>query len=173
VASVLPYFKSAGLKRQVIQLHWGNFDTHTNQRGTDANTQDTQVGVLAKALKAFDDSIKAAGLDANVVTLVMSEFGRTMRPGSGGGSEHAWGSHWMAMGGPINGGTVLGTFPSPVLGGADDGDPGKNGRHVPTTSVDQVGASLMQWMGLSPSLFDEAFPWLANFQQKTISLLRA
>ncbi len=173
VASMLPYFKSVGLKRQVILLQWGSFDTHTNQRGSDANTQDTQFAVLAKALKGFDDSNKASGMDNNVVTLVMTEFGRTVRPGSGGGSEHAWGNHWMTMGGPVNGGTVLGQFPSPVLGGADDGDVGKNGRHVPTTSVDQVAATLMQWLGLPSNQFDDVFPWLVNFSSKTIPLLRA
>lgn len=172
VASVMPYFKSVGLKRQVILIHWGGFDTHTNQRGSDANTQDAQLDILAKALKGFDDSNKASGLDMNVATLVMTEFGRTMRPGSGGGSEHAWGNHWWAFGGAVAGGQVLGAFPSPVLGGPDDSDRGKNGRHVPTVATDQVGASLMQWMGLPSAQFHDAFPWLANFQQKTIPLLR-
>ena len=173
IASVLPYFKSVGLKRQVILLQWGGFDTHTNQRGSDRNTQDAQFAVLAKALKAFDDTNRANGLDMNVTTLVMTEFGRTVRPGSGGGSEHAWGNHWWAFGGPVAGGSVVGTFPSPVLGGPDDGDLGRNGRHVPTISSDQVGATLMQWLGLSSSLFHDVFPNLVNFPLKTIPLLRA
>lgn len=172
ISSVLPVFKSQGLKRQVFLLHWGGFDTHANQLGSGATTQDTQFGVLANALKAFDDTNKANGLDMNVVTLAMSDFGRTLRPGSGGGSEHAWGNHWMALGGPVAGGNVLGTFPSPVLGGADDGDLGNNGRHVPTIATDQVGATLMNWMGLPPSLYQEVFPDLVNFSQKTIPLLR-
>lgn len=108
----------------------------------------------------------------NVVTLVMTEFGRTIRPGSGGGSEHAWGNHWFAVGGPVAGRSVVGRFPSLVLGSADDGDPGKNGRMVPTTSSDQVGATLMQWMGLQGSQFHDVFPNLVNFEQKTIPLLR-
>lgn len=173
LASVLPAFKEAGLKRQVFLLHWGGFDTHTNQRGSDANTQDAQFDILAKALKGFDDSNRASGVDLNVVTLVMTEFGRTVRPGSGGGSEHAWGNHWWAFGGPVAGGQVIGTFPSPVLGGPDDSDAQKNGRHVPTLATDQVGATLMQWMGLAPSQFHDAFPWLVNFQHKTIPLLRS
>lgn len=172
LASVLPAFKDAGLKRQVFLLHWGAFDTHTNQRGSDANTQDAQFDILAKALKGFDDSNRASGVDMNVVTLVMTEFGRTVRPGSGGGSEHAWGNHWWAFGGPVAGGQVLGTFPSPVLGGPDDSDAQKNGRHVPTLATDQVGATLMQWLGLAPSQFHDAFPWLVNFQRKTVPLLR-
>lgn len=173
LASVLPIFKSDGLRRQVFLVQWGGFDTHANQRGADANTQDAQLAVLAKALLAFDQTNRANGVDSSVVTLVMTEFGRTVRPGSGGGSEHAWGNHWFALGGPVAGGTVLGTFPSLVLGGPDDGDPGDNGRLVPTIASDQVGATLMQWMGLAPGLFHEVFPHLANFPVKTIPLLRA
>jgi uncharacterized protein (DUF1501 family) len=127
---------------------------------------------LARVLDAFDATNRANGLDMNVVTLVMTEFGRTLRPGSGGGSEHAWGNHWWLLGGPVAGGTVHGVFPSMVLGGPDDGDPGKNGRHVPSTSSDQVGASLMQWMGMEPTYLLDVFPNLANFKQKTLPLIR-
>ena len=73
---------------------------------------------------------------------------------------------------PVQGGTMHGIFPSPVLGGVDDGDRNKNGRHVPTTSTDQVGATVMQWMGLDRSSFHDVFPNLANFSNKTIPLLR-
>ena len=54
----------------------------------------------------------------------------------------------------------------------DDGDGAKNGRHVPSTSVDQVGAALMQWLGLEPGLFGEVFPNLRNFANKTVPLVR-
>lgn len=172
LAKALPTFKSQGYRRQVFLVSWGSFDTHANQRGNDPKTQDTQLGVMAKALTAFDETNKASGVDMNVVTLMMSDFGRTVRPGSGGGSEHAWGNHWFALGGPVNGGTVIGSFPSPVLGGPDDGDRNKNGRHVPTIGTDQVGATVMQWMGLDPSAFHEVFPNLANFRTKTVPLLR-
>ncbi len=86
VAGLLPVFKADGLKRQVILLPWGGFDTHANQRGTAPETQDAQFITLAKALNAFDAANIANGLNNNVVTLVMSEFGRTVRPGTGGGS---------------------------------------------------------------------------------------
>jgi uncharacterized protein (DUF1501 family) len=173
LSSMLPVFKSQGLKRQVFLQSWGNFDTHANQRGTGVDSQDAQLAVLAKALNAFDQSNRANGLDSNVVTLVMTEFGRTVRPGSGGGSEHAWGNHWLALGGPVAGGNVVGTYPSLVLGGADDGDVRKNGRHVPTLSCDQVGATLMQWLGLPAAQLHDVFPNLVNFNQKTVALLRA
>ena len=173
LAKVMPVLKSQGYRRQVFLVSWGSFDHHVNQRGSDPKTQDAQFSLMAKALAAFDEANKASGLDMNVLTLMMSDFGRTVRASFGGGSEHAWGNHWFAFGGPVSGGTVLGTFPSPVLGGPDDGDLANNGRHVPTTSTDQVGATVMQWMGLDPSAFHEVFPNLANFKTKTIPLLRA
>lgn len=173
LASLLPVFKRRGYKRQVFLVQWGQFDTHAIQRGTGPTSQDAQLAVLARAMQAFDASNQAAGLDQNVVSLTMSDFGRTLRQASGGGSDHAWGNHWFAMGGPVRGGQVVGSLPTLTLGGPDDSDPNGGGRFVPTTSTDQVGATLMQWLGLPPSELEKVFPNLANFSQKTVSLLHA
>ncbi|MEN9781592.1 MAG: hypothetical protein RL014_2740 [Pseudomonadota bacterium] len=172
LASVLPIFRSQGLRRQVFLVHWGGFDTHSNQRGTGVNTQDTQFGALTQALAAFDATNVQTGLDMNVLTIVITEFGRTLRPGSGGGSEHAWGNHWLAIGGPVAGRQVVGEFPQLVLGGPDDGDPGLNGRFVPRISSDQVGATLMRWLGLPAAEELSVFPNLANFARSTVPLLK-
>lgn len=124
-------------------------------------------------MAGFDAAMLAAGMSENVTLLMMSDFGRTLRPGSGGGSEHAWGNHWFISGGIVKGGTVHGQFPDLQLGGPSDGDPNKNGRLVPSTSSDQIGATLMQWLGLPSNLFVEVFPNLVNFDQKTVPLLHA
>ncbi len=173
LASVLPVFKSMGYKRQVFLINWGSFDTHTSQKGGAETTQDSQLATLAKALAAFDQANQAAGLNRDVTTLTMTEFGRTLRPASGGGSDHAWGNHWFAMGGAVAGGQVLGQLPALVLGGVDDADPQRGGRFVPSTSGDQVGASVMQWLGLPAAELLEVFPNLKNFPQKTVSMLGA
>ena len=173
LATILPALKARGLKRQVFLLQWGSFDTHSGQLGSGKQSQDTQLALLAKALAAFDQSIQAAGMNQNVVSLMMTDFGRTLRQASGGGTDHAWGNHWFAMGGPVAGGQVLGTFPNLILGGVDDVDRGKEGRFVPGTSTDQVAASLTQWLGLPPEQMLSVFPNLANFSQKTISLIRS
>ena len=173
VASLLPVFKAQGIRRQVIMVSLGSFDTHVNQRGTSEFSLDSMLAMVGPALLAFDDAIKAAGLDQNVVTLTMTEFGRALQPASGGGTDHAWGNHWWLMGGPVQGRQVAGHFPSLALGGADDGDQWKKGRWVPTTSSDQVGASLMQWLGLPSDQLVTAFPSLVNFSQKTLPLLRS
>ncbi len=173
IAMAIPQFKAIGYRRQIYQVSWGTFDTHSEQRGNGPFTQDTQFTTLAKALASFDQANIAAGLDSSVALLVLSDFGRTLRPNSGGGSEHAWGNHLFAIGGPIAGGQVLGTFPTLMLGGPDDSDTALGGRFVPTTPTDQIAASLMQWLGLPPAQFDAVFPNLVNFQQKTIPLLRS
>lgn len=173
LASLMPVFKQRGFKRQVFLVQWGAFDTHAAQRGTGATSQDAQLAVLARALKAFDQSNIAAGMDQNVVSLMMTDFGRTLRQASGGGSDHAWGNHWFALGGPVRGGQVVGTLPTLTLGGPDDSDPNGGGRFVPTISTDQVGATLMRWLGLPATDLEKVFPNLANFGQKTINLLHA
>lgn len=171
LASILPVFKAMGFKRQVFLITWGSFDTHIKQRGSEVPAQDPQLATLGKALAAFDQANIDAGMDAEVTTLTMTEFGRTLRQASGAGSDHAWGNHWFVMGGAVAGGQVLGQLPTLVLEGPDDYDPQGAGRFVPTTSSDQVGATLMQWMGLPASSVNDVFPSLRNFAQKTLPLL--
>jgi uncharacterized protein (DUF1501 family) len=173
VAMALPVFKALGLRRQTFLVTWGAFDTHAEQRGPGPTTQDTQLPPVARALAAFDAANLAAGLGDDVIALVMTDFGRTLRPSSGGGSEHAWGNHWMLLGGPVAGGTVHGTFPTLTLGGPDDADPDKGGRFVPSTASDQVASTLMQWLGLPASALLDVFPSLANFPQKSVPSLRS
>jgi uncharacterized protein (DUF1501 family) len=168
LAMLLPVFKSDGLRRQVFQLQWGSFDTHAGQRGSGPNTQDAQFVHLATALAAFDSAMLSAGMGDDVTVLVMTEFGRTLRPGSGGGSEHAWGNHWALLGGAVNGGTVHGRFPTLSLGGPDDCDPGKNGRLAPAIACDQVGSALMQWMGLAAARCSTPFRCWRDFHRPTL-----
>lgn len=173
LASALPIFKTMGYRRQIFLVSYGGFDTHYGQRGTGARTQDSLLNVVGKAVAAFDESNVAAGMDMDVTTFMMSDFGRTLRPASGEGSDHAWGNHWFVLGGAVAGGQVHGKFPSLVLGSADDSDPGRGGRHVPSTSTDQVAASLLQWMGLPANQFANVFPNLTNFSQKTINIFKS
>jgi len=171
LASAMPVFKAMGYRRQIFLVSWGGFDTHYDQRGSDARTQDSQLDKVGRAVAAFDQANRASGLDLDVTTLMMSDFGRTLRPASGAGSDHAWGSHWFVAGGAVAGGQVIGKFPSLVLGGVDDSDPGGGGRMVPSTSTEQIGATLMQWMGLPLSELDTVFPTLRNFSTRKLAFL--
>ena len=163
--------KNAGLKRQVFLVSWGSFDTHSGQIGTGQLNQDGQLATLGSGLDAFNQSIQGFGLTNNVITFSMSDFARTLQPVGGNGSDHAWGNHHFVMGGPVQGGNVLGTFPSLVLGGPDDMDLAKKGRWTPTTSTDQLGATLMTWMGLSSTQLNKVFPNLKNFSSPTLNFI--
>ena len=171
LATMLPGFKALGYRRQVFLLNWGGFDTHANQRGSLQTTQDAQLALVSLALAGFDAANRASGLDADVATLVMTDFGRTLRPVSGGGSDHAWGNHWWAVGGPIAGRQVAGTFPTLTLGGPDDADHGRGGHFVPTTATDQVAATFARWLGLPDDRLGTVFPLLSNFARPTVDLL--
>ena len=175
-AQTLPYYKASGSTRQVYFTEWGSFDTHANQRNT-ANTsgnddQDSQLSQLADALAAFDQAIRAAGMGNEVAVFVTSEFNRTLDPAAGNGSDHAWGSHWMVMGGQVNGAKMYGDkFPSLVLGGVDDAHNGKRGYWVPQMSSDQVAADLLLWLGLPQDKLTEVMPNLKNFAKKSVGFM--
>jgi uncharacterized protein (DUF1501 family) len=171
IARLMPVFKADGVRRQLFFTDFGGFDTHVTQRGDEqGRAMDVQVQQVADALAAFDNEMRLRNLDREVLTVVITEFGRTLQP-TGQGTDHAWGNHWFVMGTPLKGGQVYGRIPSLVLGGVDDGDQWKKGRFVPDFSSDQLAATLMQWVGLPADRFTTVFPNLANFNTKTIPLL--
>lgn len=178
VARVMPFYRSAGATSQIYSIDWGAFDTHANQRGSvdqGGNMgQDPQLAQLANALVAFDQAMQAAGLGNHVNVLVTSEFGRTLDPAAGLGSDHAWGSHWMVMGNAVGGGRIYGnSFPRLILGGVDDAHDGRRGYWVPQLSSDQVAADLLLWLGLPQDRLTRVMPNLANFSQKTVGYMNA
>jgi uncharacterized protein (DUF1501 family) len=172
----MPFYRSAGSSHQIFSVDWGQFDSHTGQRGG-ANQegmmgQDAQLAQLANALVAFDQSLQTAGLGNQVAVLVTSEFGRTLDPASGFGSDHAWGSHWMVMGNMVGGNRIYGNqFPRLILGGVDDAHDGHRGYWVPQWSSDQVAADLLLWLGLPRERLTQVMPHLANFTQKTVGFM--
>jgi uncharacterized protein (DUF1501 family) len=176
LAKQLPYSKQAGARRQVYLVQDGGYDTHTDQLSTDMSNPglETRLNAVATRMNAFDASIQAAGMNNDVITVVMSEFGRTLDPAAGAGSDHAWGNHWFALGGPVKGGVVYGnTFPTLQTGGPDDAssyDP-KRGQWIPQFSSDQFMADLIQWMGLTPAQAVAVMPNLLNFPTKTIGFI--
>jgi uncharacterized protein (DUF1501 family) len=159
---------SAGInmKRQIFFCNLGGFDTHSLQTSaTFAGGQGTLLQQLSLAMNAFYAATVELGLGPNVTTFTLSDFGRTLSPSGSGvtavGSDHGWGSHHFVMGGSVVGGRLYGSYPTLALNGPDDTD--NRGRWIPTTAVEQFGATLANWYGLSSSDFPAVFPLLSHF----------
>jgi len=86
------------------------WDTHAAQPAV----LERNLGDLAKALAAFRADLGPRFGD--VVLVAATEFGRTVRQNGALGTDHGHGSVALFLGGNVNGGRVLGSFP----GLADD-----------------------------------------------------
>jgi uncharacterized protein (DUF1501 family) len=86
----------------------GGWDTHVNQGSSE--------GQLAARLRELGLGLAAFAQDLgermrSVVVLTMSEFGRTIRENGNSGTDHGHATAMLALGGPVNGGNVLGRWP--------------------------------------------------------------
>jgi uncharacterized protein (DUF1501 family) len=157
IAQIIQARAALGVSRQIFFAGIGNFDTHSDQ----VAQQGTLLAAISPALAAFYQATQELGVSSNVTTFTMSDFSRTFQPNSNTGSDHAWGSHHIVLGGAVKGGQMYGTFPTLALNGPDDS--GTNGRWVPTTGSVQYAATLASWFGVSPSQMVTIFPNIGSF----------
>ena len=94
-----------------------------------------------------------------VTAFTASDFGRTLS-GNNDGSDHGWGSMHFVLGGAVNGKRFYGTPPVVANNGPDDVG---QGRLLPTTSVDQLAATLGGWFGVSDTNLLTVLPNLKNW----------
>ncbi len=157
IAQIIQVRAALGVSRQIFFCGVGNFDTHSNQLAL----QNALLASLSPALSAFYAATVEMGVQNSVTSFTMSDFSRTFQPNSNTGSDHAWGSHHIVMGGAVKGGQMYGTFPTLALNGPDDS--GTNGRWVPTSGSVQYAATLASWFGVSPTQMPTIFPNIASF----------
>ena len=165
VARIIKVQNTLGLSRQIFFCQLGGFDTH----GSQLVQQDALLQQLSQAMAAFYQATVDIGMQNAVTTFTSSEFGRTLTPNSGGGTDHAWGSHHFVMGGGVKGGKFYGQFPDLHVGGPNDAN--SRGTLIPSTSVDQYAATMATWFGVQPQNLGSVFPNLANFNQTDLGFL--
>lgn len=164
VARVIALRGNVGVKRQVFFVQLGGFDTHSGQSWQHWDL----LRQLGDAMAAFYAATVELGVAPLVTSFTQSEFGRSLQP-SGSGTDHGWGNHHLILGGAVRGGQVYGRFPYPALAGADDA--GSRGALIPSTSLEQFGATLARWFGLDASAVAAAFPALAAFSPQDLGFM--
>jgi uncharacterized protein (DUF1501 family) len=165
IAQIIQVRSALGVNRQIFFAGIGNFDTHSDQ----LPLQGALLASISPALAAFYQATQELGVQNEVTAFTMSDFSRTFQPNSNTGSDHAWGSHHIVLGGAVKGGKMYGTFPTLALGGPDDS--GSNGRWVPSTASIQYASTLAQWFGVSAAQLPTIFPNIASFSSTNLGFV--
>ena len=165
IAQIIQVRAALGVTRQIFFCGVGNFDTHSNQ----VALQNALLAQFSPALAAFYAATVEMGVQNSVTSFTMSDFSRTFQPNSNTGSDHAWGSHHIVVGGAVNGGQMYGTFPTLALAGPDDS--GSNGRWVPSTGSVQYAATLASWFGVSAAQLPAIFPNINSFTKQNLGFV--
>ncbi|MBL8329442.1 MAG: DUF1501 domain-containing protein [Rubrivivax sp.] len=165
VARLISARQSLGARRQVFFVSLGGFDLHDFLVAQHPGLL-TSVG---SAIKSFHDATVELGVANQVTTFTGSDFGRTLTS-NGDGSDHGWGSHHFIVGGAVQGQRLHGQLPAFGISTPDDVG---QGRLLPSTSVDQLAATLARWMGVSTSDLPLVAPNIGNYTLRDLGLLGA
>ncbi len=167
--ATVPEVNKFNMARQIFFCSVGGYDTHTAQVSTPQAVNDPTattgshyilLNEVSECMFAFQRAMEQLGVGNKVTTFTASDFSRTTNT-NGQGSDHAWGSHHMVMGGAVNGGQSYGHLQAFSISGPDGIG---NGAWLPTTAVDQFAATLAKWFGVNPgSNMSNIFPNVSRF----------
>lgn len=153
-------------------VDYGGWDTHAGQGMPDPGNPDhydyygIRVEEFSRALDAFYTDLSGSSqgdLMNRVNVVVLSEFGRKVRPNDAGGTDHGHGNVMLALGGRVNGG-MHGSFP-----GLDAGSLFEGQDLATTTDYRQMLAeALVRRMGLAPGALGTVFPDLGTYSPSGI-----
>ena len=104
---------------RVATLEASGWDTHVNE-----GTADGQLGRRLVALDTAIDAMKTAmgpAVWSKTVVVMATEFGRTVHPNGGGGTDHGTGGAAFLFGGAVAGGTVKAEWMGLKSGNLKDG----------------------------------------------------
>ncbi|MDB5291282.1 MAG: hypothetical protein JWL69_2523 [Phycisphaerales bacterium] len=167
IARLIQAAPTLGHHRQIFFASIGGFDLHSTEGGSTG----AQAGLLADVSKCMNALYQASvqlGVAAGVTQFTASDFSRTFPVNTGMGTDHAWGNNHLLVGGAVQGQKIYGTFPTLQVNGPDDTG---TGRWIPTTSVDQYGATLAKWFGVSPGNMSAVFPYIGRFATADLGFL--
>lgn len=163
VAKMIQARQQLGMKRQVFMVVLNGFDTHDDL----LERHDELMKKLNAGMTSFYKATEELGVQNQVTSFTMSDFGRTFST-NGDGSDHGWGGHHFVMGGAVKGRNIYGN--TPTYGVNTNDDVGR-GRLIPTTSVDQYSATLAKWFGVPEAYMSRIAPNLDNFDKKYLAFI--
>lgn len=143
---------SLGHAKQTFFVSQGGYDTHVGQLAS----HNAIYADLSNALAGFYNAMKALGLQDNVTAFTMSDFGRVFKGNSQAGTDHAWGSNHLVLGGALAKGKVHGRYPDMTFGGPEDS--ANDGRWIPSIATEEYVGAIAQWYGVSPADMPYIFP---------------
>ncbi len=100
---------SGGLKTKIYVLKLGGFDTHADQvvDGDPTKGQHADlISDISASIDAFQQDIKALGLEKRVLGMTFSEFGRKIKSNAGFGTDHGTAAPMMIFGDCVNPGII-------------------------------------------------------------------
>lgn len=159
VAKVIASKDELDFSRQIFFVELGGWDHHDEL----LNSHAEKLASLNAALDYFNKVLIEIGMQNQVTTFTISDFGRTLTS-NGNGTDHAWGGNMLVMGGDVNGKKLYGSYPNLTLGNENDL---QDGVMIPTTSADVYMAELALWLGVSYSDLNMLFPNLSKFYDST------
>ncbi|GAC1604140.1 MAG: DUF1501 domain-containing protein [Ramlibacter sp.] len=163
VAKMIAARGATGAKRQVFFVSLGGFDNHDGL----VTAHPGLLATVGNALAAFYQATVDLGVADQVTTFTGSDFGRTL-VSNNDGSDHGWGNMHFVLGGRVLGQSYVGTPPVLANNGPDDVG---QGRLLPSMSVDQLGATLANWFGVSATDQASVLPNLGNYSVRDLKFL--
>jgi len=170
VSRLISAREQLNMNRQIFFVGLGGWDTHSNQN----ERMPLLLAELDAGLSKFQATIDDLNKSNTVTTFTASDFGRSLTS-NGDGTDHGWGGHAFVMGGAVDGGKIVGEFPSfSAVNNPNDASSGGDfaGRIIPEISVAQYGATLASWMGLSAAEQNQILPNLRNFNVKNLGFMK-
>lgn len=155
IARTIKVRKELGLKRQTFFVRFDGWDHHDEV----LNNQNMMLGIVSKAMSEFQTALGELNVEDCVTTFTISDFARTLTS-NGNGTDHAWGSNVLIMGGKVKGQEIYGSYPSLRLNSAIEIG---GGVLIPKVSTDEYFAELALWYGVSKGSLVDLFPNLGNF----------
>jgi len=133
-----------GLGTKVYMVTLDGFDTHANQPDFHRELLED----MADTLKNFYDDLQAGGMQNEVLSMTISEFGRRPYENGSEGTDHGAASPVLLFGPGLNGSGFVGTHPDLTVWDNND-------NLIPSTDFRSVYTSVLSdWFCLDPGIVE-------------------